>query len=152
MKRVRQAGLTLVETLLSVAVMGIILSAGYSTIQESLKLHRLLLTESAFAVDRCVLAERLASDIHQCRRFQPSPTSSLEITRSNDSVVRYVIQPNSVFQIELGQPPFTNLYAVGPVEVSFRADRTGWEKSLLHGVPAKALRLKFSNSEVIVAR
>lgn len=129
-------GLTLIETLVALAVMGVIMTAGYVTIQESLKLHRANSQEANRLLARCHLAEQLTADF-RLHRDARHADNGWEITRADGSTVRYARQKDSLARSEWGAASGTKTYDVGAVEVS---------------LSGASLRLKFSDTELVIAR
>ena len=152
MKKRRQQGLTLVETLVTIAVMTVVLSAAYETVQQSLKLQRLIFAGSTRIAARCALAEQLSSDFRLHRKLQHSGADSWSLTLSDGSVVDYTRSNDRLVRAVAGNPQAKKAFQIGQSEVSFRGKNPGWLSSAADLEQTTAVRLKFADSELVVAR
>jgi hypothetical protein len=137
MNRLRQEGMSLVEALIAMGVMSLFFATAYGSIHRSLALHRLMSRESVSVVDRCALAERLTADVRGCRDLRSGDTDQFTLTTSDGAVVQYAASPKGLVRTDSKAPG--RKFDVGAVHVSL-------------GEPAVAVRLKFADAELVVAK
>lgn len=148
----RTQGLTLIETLFAIAGMAILLATTYATVRQSLDLHKKMLKESARIAFRCELAEQLTADLHANRAVKGAQPDGWSVTRADGTIVAYFREKELLVRVEQSVPPKRKVFEVGRWEVSYRGSEPGWSDSLSESKPVNGVRLKFSNSELIVAR
>jgi prepilin-type N-terminal cleavage/methylation domain-containing protein len=135
MKRNRQQALTLIETLVSLAVMSMLMTAGYMTIHESLKLHQSNADDSNRLLARCHLAERLSADLLLHQQVVTLAPDRWGITRADGEDVIYRQEHGRVLRED--QAGSRTTFEVGRVEVA---------------VAAATVRLRFPDVELVFAR
>jgi prepilin-type N-terminal cleavage/methylation domain-containing protein len=85
----RRAGMTLIEVLVSLAVMGVLFAASYAFVHDSYRLQDQLLGESTQLIDRCSLADRLAVDLRSNRGVQRPGTGQWTVSLGDGTEVSY---------------------------------------------------------------
>ena len=144
--------MTLMETLAAIAVMTLVLSAGYATVRDGLKLQAALSAESDRVIARCALAEQVTADFrfHRLAR-RPDPTH-FAVTRADGSVVEYRLAKGQLMRAVAGESKSEQPFAAGAVQVSFLGKKADWSSAPPLSEPATAIRLKFDDTELIVGR
>jgi prepilin-type N-terminal cleavage/methylation domain-containing protein len=141
MKPRRQQGLTLIEMLVAIAVMGVVMAAAYATVRDAMKLHQDLQAQATWIVDRCALAEQLTSDFRANRGAQQLGNGNWSLTRADGTEAVYEREKDLVVRVLASNSRGRKVYSVGKVEAFFPSSEAG-----------KLLRLQFSNTELIFAR
>jgi len=135
MSRRHEQALTLVETLVALAVMSLVMTAAYATIQQSLKLHRANSKESSRLLARCELAEQLSADFHGHRRAVSLAPDRWRITRQDNEEVSYLRDGETI--VRQAPDGARKSFAVGKTDMSLAGD---------------ALRLRFADTELVLSR
>ena len=153
MKRAGQFGLTLIETLVSIAVMTILLATAYATIEESMKLHKGFFQDAARITQRCDFAEQVTTDFRFHRAVREASARRWTVTRADGATVEYSLPGDkAIRELNSGETTLRKSYDVGRVTVSFLVKGAQWSDAPPRGKEPLALRLQFSDSELIVAR
>lgn len=146
-------GLTLLETLVSIAVMLVLMGTAYATIQHSLKLHEASLRESVRMSQRCDFAERLTADFRAHKQLRANAADGWTITRADGTTVAYRLQQRSVLRAVVDSPePSERSFDTGRLSVFFRDINAAWSTEPSNPVSIAAMRVRFTDSELVIAR
>ena len=141
MKRSKRQGLTLIEMLVAIAVMGVVMAAAYESVRDAMKLHRDLHAQAIWIVDRCALAEQLTSDFRANRGARQLGDGKWSLKRADGTEAIYEQGNERIVRVLANNSQGRKVYVVGKVEASFPGSETG-----------RRLRLKFPDAELILTR
>jgi hypothetical protein len=143
--------MTLLEMLMVLALVSLLLTVTFSTVHETLALHRRLMRDGERLVERCALAERLVADARLAGRFRVEADGSFVTRTADGREVRYRAAADSVERFEPAETDTPRRYRVGPVRVwLWDPLGGGWSEGLAAG-PSPAVRLGFGDSELVVS-
>lgn len=152
MIRRHQAGMTLIEVLTAVAGMAVLFGVTYVTIFQSMKLHARLHRDVQVVEDRCLVAERLTSDLAGLDKITGIAPAAFSLALRDHTTVEYQITTDQVTRVTspAGQRQ-SRRYRVGKVALAFWNEHTQtWDAELPAARPA-LLRLQFPDSELILS-
>lgn len=132
MNRHGQQAISFVEMLVALGVMQLLIVMTYATVHASLRLHQRTLR----GADRCALAEQLTADFRHYQQLAVTAPGQFTLTRRDGRLAQYLVASNAVERVGASRRKFR----VAGVEVAFRGD------------PAEAMRVEFTDSELIIRR
>ncbi|MEI6085620.1 MAG: prepilin-type N-terminal cleavage/methylation domain-containing protein [Verrucomicrobiota bacterium] len=112
MKRV--AGMSLIEVLVSLGMMGVLFAASYAIVQDSFRLQKNLVRGSTELIDRCNLADRLQADLRANRGVQSPAAGHWTVTVADGSLANYRVDGARVVRDHLQS---TLAFQVGTTDV-----------------------------------